>query len=401
MSYRSALRFGGHALQMTGRAIRNLYYITHLDNVPSILLYGILSHEEIQRRELDFTAIYDTDIVSRRSQISVPDGRTLWSFANLYFQPRNPMLYRVAIEQDVDHLAVVAVKTKALARPDILLANGNAAHRSTIIFPGRERDQFLEEIADIHNLTWWNAEDGSKRRIMAECLVPRLIEPSLIDAIYVANSRVAEALQATVGRSTQVIAEPRMFFEPTTAMQVTSTLALVVGDMFFSRMQTLTVSVNTVGVMGKGLASRAKYQFPDVYVRYQDVCRRRQLRMGIPYLYKRESSFHEELADDPGSFTQGRETWFLLFATKDDWKQSANLGGIARGLTWVQENFGTEGVKSLAMPALGCGLGNLSWADIGPLMCQQLGSLGIPTWIYLPAGKALKQEWLTPDYLLG
>jgi hypothetical protein len=401
MSYRSALRFGGHALQMTGRAIKNLYYITHLDNVPSILLYGILSHEEIQRRELDFTAIYDTDIVSRRSQISVPDGRTLWSFANLYFQPRNPMLYRVAIEQDVDHLAVVAVKTKALARPDVLLANGNAAHRSTIIFPGRERDQFLEEIADIHNLTWWNAEDGSKRRIMAECLVPRLIEPSLIDAIYVANSRVAEALQATVGRSTHVIAEPRMFFEPTTAMQVTPTLALVVGDMFFSRMQTLTVSVNTVGVMGKGLASRAKYQFPDVYVRYQDVCRRRQLRMGIPYLYKRESSFHEELADDPGSFTKGRETWFLLFATKDDWKQSANLGGIARGLTWVQENFGTEGVKSLAMPALGCGLGNLSWADVGPLMCQKLGSLGIPTWIYLPAGKALKQEWLTPDYLLG
>jgi hypothetical protein len=95
---------------------------------------------------------------------------------------------------------------------------------------------------------------------------------------------VAEALQATVGRSAHVIAEPRMFFEPTTAMPVTPTLSLVVGDMFFSRMQTLTVSVNTVGVMGKGLASRAKYQFPDVYVRYQDVCRKRQLRMGVPLL---------------------------------------------------------------------------------------------------------------------
>lgn len=385
---------------MTGRIIRNLYYITHLDNVPSILRHGILSHEEIQSRGLDFTAIYDTDIVSRRSQISVPDGRTLWSFANLYFQPRNPMLYRVAIEQDADHLAVVAVKTNVLARPDVMLANGNAAHRSTVIVPAPERDQFLKGIADIHNLNWWNAEDGSKRRIMAECLVHRLIEPSLIDAIYVANSMVAEALQAIVGRSTHVIAEPRMFFEPTRAMQVTPMLSLVVGDMFFSRMQTLTVSVNTVGVMGKGLASRAKYQFPDVYVRYQDVCRKRQLRMGVPYLYKRESSFHEELADDPGSFTEGQETWFLLFATKDDWKQSANLDGIARGLTWVRENFGTEGITSLAMPALGCGLGNLSWADIGPLMCQKLGALGIPVWIYLPAGKALKQEWLTPEYLL-
>jgi hypothetical protein len=53
------------------------------------------------------------------------------------------------------------------------------------------------------------------------------------------------------------------------------------------------------------------------------------------------------------------------------------------------------------MPALGCGLGNLAWADVGPLMCQKLGALDIPVWIYLPAGKALKHEWLTPGYLLG
>ncbi len=141
-----------------------------------------------------------------------------------------------------------------------MFANGNAAHRSTIIVPATQRDQFIKEIADIHSLTWWNAEDGSKRRIMAECLVHRLIEPALIDAVYVANSKVAEALQASVSRSIHVIAEPHMFFEPTKAIQVTPTLSLVVGDMFFSRMQTLTVSVNTVGIMGKGLASRAKYQ---------------------------------------------------------------------------------------------------------------------------------------------
>jgi ssDNA thymidine ADP-ribosyltransferase, DarT len=385
---------------MTGRSIRNLYYITHLDNVPSILRHGILSHEEIQRKGLHFTAIYDVDIVSRRSHISVPDGRTLWSFANLYFQPRNPMLYRVAMERGVDRVAVVAVKTNVLARPDVMFANGSAAHQSTIIVPATQRHQFIKEIADIHSLTWWNAEDGSKRRIMAECLVPRLIEPALIDAVYVANAKVAEALQASVGKSIHVIAEPHMFFEPTKAIQVTPTLSLVVGDMFFSRMQTPTISVNTVGVMGKGLASRAKYQFPDVYVRYQDVCRKQDLRMGVPYLYKRESSFHEALADDPGSFTEGQETWFLLFATKDDWRENASLDGIVQGLVWVQKNFETEGIKSLAMPALGCGLGNLSWADIGPLMCQKLGALGIPVWIYLPAGEALKQEWLTPEYLL-
>jgi hypothetical protein len=51
--------------------------------------------------------------------------------------------------------------------------------------------------------------------------------------------------------------------------------------------------------------------------------------------------------------------------------------------------------------ALGWGRGNRTWAAVGPLMCRKLGALGIPVWIYLPAGKALKQEWLTPEYLLG
>ena len=266
---------------MRGSSLRNLYYITHLENVPSTLRHGILSHEEVQDRGLDAVAIYDVDIVSRRSHISTPGGRTLWSFANLYLQPRNPMLYRVALEQGVEKLAVVAVKTNVLARPDVMFANGNASHRSTTIMPASKREQFIRETADIHGLTWWNTEDGSKRRIMAECLVPHVVDPSLIDAVYVANPKVAERLQASVGKSVHVIAEPHMFFEPTQAIEVTSTLSLVLGDMFFSRMQTLTVSVNTMGIMGKGLASRAKYQFPDVYVRYQDVCRKHDLRMGV------------------------------------------------------------------------------------------------------------------------
>ena len=350
---------------MSRRSIRNLYYITHVENVQSILRNGILSHDETNERGLESTAIYDADIVSRRAHISVPDGRSLWSFTNLYLQPRNPMLYRVAVEFGIDKLAVLAVKSSIMGRADVVFANGNAAHRSTTIVPASQRDQFIRETADIHGLTWWSVADGSKRRVMAECLVPRLVDSSLIEAVFVANSEVARDVQAIVGRSVPVIAEPHMFFEPTRAIRITPTLSLVGGDMFFSRMQTLTVSVNTVGIMGKGLASRAKYQFPDVYVHYQDACRKQLLRMGTPFLYKRESSFHEELADDPGSFPEGPETWFLLFATKEHWRQDADLSSIDQGLTWILENFEQQGITSLSMPALGCGLGNLSWAMSG------------------------------------
>ena len=92
-----------------------------------------------------------------------------------------------------------------------------------------------------------------------------------------------------------------MFFQPVRKLDLTANLSLVEGDLFFSKMQTLTVSVNCIGIMGKGLASRAKYQFPDVYVHYQDKCKRKTLRMGKPVLYKREEPYHKQLADDPSS----------------------------------------------------------------------------------------------------
>lgn len=172
--------------------------------------------------------------------------------------------------------------------------------------------------------------------------------------------------------------------------------------MFFSMMQTLTVSVNTRGIMGKGLASRAKYQFPDVYVVYQDACRRKMLRMGKPYLYKREAFVDQELADEPGTLpTVNAEKWFLLFATKRHWRDNGDLAGIEAGLRWVRENYKHEGIQSLALPALGCGLGNLDWRDVGPMMCRELATLDIPVAIYLPRERQVANDLVTPEFLLG
>lgn len=161
------------------------------------------------------------------------------------------------------------------------------------------------------------------------------------------------------------------------------------------------MSVNCVGVMGKGLASRAKYQFPDVYVYYQDLCRKRILQMGKPRIYKRESSFDYELADEPSTLSGANsETQFLLFPTKQDWRERADIDGIEKGLQWLRDNYKNEGVKSLAIPALGCGLGRLDWRDVGPLMCKYLSSLDIPVWIYLPAERKISEEFLSKEFLL-
>jgi len=174
-----------------------------------------------------------------------------------------------------------------------------------------------------------------------------------------------------------------MFFQPFKKIELTGNLSIVLGDMFFSRMHTLTVSVNCVGAMGKGLASRAKYQFPDVYVIYQDLCRNRILKMGEPYLYKRESSFDYQLADEPETLANANlealevnmERWFLLFPTKQRWRERADIHGIERGLQWLRDSYIEQGIKSLAIPALGCGLGWLRWLDVGPLLCKYLSDI--------------------------
>ena len=68
--------------------IRSLYYITHVENLPSILQHGILSHGQIESRGITFTPIYDADIVSKRKDKTTPDRKSLWEYAFPVIKPR-------------------------------------------------------------------------------------------------------------------------------------------------------------------------------------------------------------------------------------------------------------------------------------------------------------------------
>ena len=155
--------------------------------------------------------------------------------------------------------------------------------------------------------------------------------------------------------------------KPTRRIPIAEKFFLCEGDILFSAMHTLTITVNTVGVMGKGLAAQTKRQFPDVFAVYQDVCRKELLTMGIPYLYKREGP-----------------KWFLLFPTKLHWKNNSKIDGIEEGLRWLSANYKVLGIQSMALPALGCGLGGLAWSDVGPIMYKYLIKLEIPIEVYPP-----------------
>ena len=379
-----------------------LYYITHMNNLSSILKHGILSHAEIQKRNIRYEPIYDEQVVSKRGDRVTPDGNSLLEYANLYVQARNPMLYRVVCEMSSRNVVVLAVKQSVVDLPGVFVTDGNAVSSMSTIMPAKHYSKVVRLLKRYFDLEYWKEEDGSKRRIMAECLIPKKVDPEYIEAIYVADDKVAEKVKKNLPGNLAVIPEPQLFFRNPMVVQLTPNLSLFKGDMFFSRMHTLTVSVNIVGVMGKGLASRAKYQFPDVYIAYQDACRRKKLSMGRPFLYKRETSLDHQLAYEPFTMKNGNgQTWFLLFPTKRHWREDSDLDAIEQGMIWLRENYKKEGIKSLAIPALGCGLGNLEWKDVGPMLCRYLSDLDIPVQLYLPTEKEIAEEYLDKNFLLS
>jgi hypothetical protein len=382
----------------TKKNITQLYYITHIENLPSILEKGILSHELMLSTGINATKISDEEIILRRKERQTPAGESLWKYVNLFFQPKNPMLYRVTHGGSVDHVAVLGVKREVLGLPGVFISDGNAASGNSTI--NANSPSLVEAIANQVGTIWWGAVDGS-RRSMAECLVPDYVPPNYLECVYVEDHTVANRVREIIGNSLSIIPQATMFFQSERTIPLTENLQVLEGDMFFSRMQTLTISVNCVGVMGKGLASRAKYLFPDVYVYYNDLCRKKRMELGKPALYRRDTPLAAQLADEPTALMDAAVgTWFLLFPTKDHWRDDADLPGIKRGLQWVADNYGRLGLKSLALPALGAGLGGLEWKQVGPVICSYMAQLEIPVRVYLPAEKQIPEEYLSREFLL-
>lgn len=142
----------------------------------------------------------------------------------------------------------------------------------------------------------------------------------------------------------------------------------VIGDLFASDAQTLVNAVNCVGVMGKGVALEFKKRWPKMFENYELRCRRKQVRLGEPYLYR----------DD--------ERNVINFPTKDHWRSPSRIADIESGLDYLVAHAEEWGIRSLALPRLGCGSGGLEWAGVGPLVHSKLHGLPFDVEVYAPYG---------------
>ena len=146
------------------------------------------------------------------------------------------------------------------------------------------------------------------------------------------------------------------------------------GNIFDSPAQVIVNTVNTVGVMGKGLALAFKQRYPDMFLKYREACEKHQLSIGQLML------IYEE------------DHWLLLFPTKENWRNPSKLEYIEKGLMKFVDTYAQKKISSVAFPRLGCGNGELSWGDVKPLMEMYLSKLPIDVYIYLGPGKDLVPE---------
>jgi len=154
----------------------------------------------------------------------------------------------------------------------------------------------------------------------------------------------------------------------------------ITGDIFQSTMQTLVVPVNTVGVMGKGLALQFAQRYPGLLARYQWRCNVRYphdpsytFKAGRTWLCRRYPD------EQPCSWNK----WILCFATKGHWRNPSKLEYIEDGLKDLTTTYGAAGLAGIALPKLGCGLGGLAWSDVQLLFEKYLDLMGIPVEVYI------------------
>ena len=133
------------------------------------------------------------------------------------------------------------------------------------------------------------------------------------------------------------------------------------GDIFESKAEAIVNPVNTVGVMGKGLALQFKRRYPRNFRAYAQICRERGITPAKPFLFDRAPQSHPR--------------YIINLATKRHWRDASQLADIESGLKALADLLEARNITSVAIPAIGAGLGQLDWQKIRPLIDQHLADL--------------------------
>ena len=145
------------------------------------------------------------------------------------------------------------------------------------------------------------------------------------------------------------------------------------GNILESQSEAIVNTVNTVGVMGKGIALMFKQAYPNNFQQYVEAVKRNEIKIGRVFPVETENLVGPK--------------WILNFPTKQHWRRPSRLEWIEAGLRNLSETIKRLGIQSVSVPPLGCGAGGLQWDTVQPLIEEILGAVPhLDILIYQPTG---------------
>lgn len=150
----------------------------------------------------------------------------------------------------------------------------------------------------------------------------------------------------------------------------------VKGDLLQSSAQALVNTVNTVGVMGKGIALQFKNAYPDNYKVYHKVCAEGKLTVGQMLVTEVKDIF-------------GHNKYIINFPTKTTWRKPSEYIYIQQGLVALRHEIISRSITSIAIPPLGSKNGGLDWERVRPMIESALADLSCDIIIYEPTDQIL------------
>jgi O-acetyl-ADP-ribose deacetylase (regulator of RNase III) len=146
------------------------------------------------------------------------------------------------------------------------------------------------------------------------------------------------------------------------------------GNLMEEPVDALVNTVNTVGVMGKGIALMFKEAFPENFRAYEQACERNEVQVGQMFVTENVSL--------------GGPRWLINFPTKKHWRQPSKLEWVVEGLQDLRRVIEEKEIRSVALPPLGCGNGGLDWKAVRPEIERALGSLeSVSVVVFEPTAK--------------
>ena len=124
----------------------------------------------------------------------------------------------------------------------------------------------------------------------------------------------------------------------------------ITGDLLKADVEALVNTVNTVGVMGKGLALQFKKAYPEMFREYEKLCYAGELQPGQVHVYVRNELYNPR--------------YIINFPTKRNWREKTKIEYVSQGLQALVTEIETRKIRSIALPALGTGLGGLDWNQV-------------------------------------